>query len=168
MLKKILFVYVFLFAYSGAILHSIIPHHHHDSHKEATEHHHPGSEKSHSHHHDKEDSNEHEQSNSVYFLTHAANSDITVAHSSEQGISKIKKTEKPVVVYTFRATLKIVPSQQIFIHPWMMPSPTTRIIYAAHFAHPPFLFARTSLKSASIGMGCFHSCEWSLIDISLT
>lgn len=116
MLKKILFVYVFLFAYSGAILHSIVPHHHHDSPKEATEHHHHNSADSHSHQHDKQDTNEHEDSNSVYFLTHAANGDITITHSSEQGIYKTKKTEKTVAIYSLLAIFRIVPSQQIF-HP---------------------------------------------------
>lgn len=116
MLKKLLFVYVFLFAYSGSILHSIVPHHHHDSHKEATEHHHHGSEESHAHHHDKKTDNDHEDSGLVYFITHAANSDITIAHSSEQGLAKIKKTEKQVVVYSLLSIFKIIPSQQIF-HP---------------------------------------------------
>jgi hypothetical protein len=116
MLKKLLFVYVFLFAYSGAILHSIVPHHHHDSHKEATEHHHHGSGDSHSQHHDKKDTNGHEDPSSVYFLTHAANADVTLAHSSEQGFVKIKKTEKQVAVYNLLAIFRIVHSQQIF-HP---------------------------------------------------
>lgn len=116
MLKKILLVYVFLFAYSGAILHSIVPHHHHDSHKEATEHHHHGSDNSDSHHHDKQDTNEHEDASAVYFLTHAANADVTFVHSSEQGFAKIKKTEKQLAVYSLLAIFRIVPAQQIF-HP---------------------------------------------------
>ncbi len=116
MLKKLLFVYAFLFAYSGAILHSIVPHHHHNSHKEAKQHHHHGNGDTNSHHHDKQDGNEHEDSKSIYFLTHAANSDITITHSSEQGVSKIKKTEKQVAAYSLLAIFRIVPSQQIF-HP---------------------------------------------------
>lgn len=116
MLKKLLFVYVFMFAYSGAILHVIVPHHHHDSRKEAAEHHHHGSGDSHSHHHDKKDTNEHEDPSSVYFLTHAANADITSSHSSDHCFAKIKKTEKQVAVYSLLAIFKIVPSHQIF-HP---------------------------------------------------
>lgn len=116
MLKKLLLVYVFLFAYSGAILHSIVPHHHHDSHKEATEHHHHDSAENHSHQHDKQDTNEHEDSNSVYFLTHAANADVTFSHSSEQGFARVKKTETQVAAYSLIAIFRIVPSQQIF-HP---------------------------------------------------
>ena len=116
MLKKLLFVYVFLFAYSGAILHSIVPHHHHDSHKEARQHHHHSSDESRSHHHDKQDTNEQEQSGLVYFLTHAANSEITIAHSSEQGFAKIKKIEKQVAVYSLLAIFRIVPSKPIY-HP---------------------------------------------------
>jgi|JI10StandDraft_1071094.scaffolds.fasta_scaffold05293_11 hypothetical protein len=116
MLKKLLFVYAFLFSYSGAILHSIIPHHHHDSHKEAKSHHHHGSQSSHSHHDDKKDTSNHEHSGSVYFLTHAANSDITISHSSEQGITKVKKAEKQVTVYNLLVIANRVPPKQIF-HP---------------------------------------------------
>jgi len=113
MLKKLLFVYAFLFSYSGVILHSIVPHHHHDSHKEARSHHNHDNQSSHSHHDDKRDTNEHEHSGSVYFLTHGANSDITISHSSEQGIAKIKKQ---VTVYNLLVIASRVPSQQIF-HP---------------------------------------------------
>jgi hypothetical protein len=116
MLKKLLFVYVFLFAYSGAILHGIVPHHHHDSVKEATEHHHHKSDHNNSHHHDKKDNNKHDDSGSLHFLTHGANADVTIGHSAEQGIAKIKKTEKQVGAYSLFVIFKIVPSQKIF-HP---------------------------------------------------
>ena len=116
MRKKLLIAYVFLFSYAGAVAHSIVPHHHHDSHKEAKSHHHHDNQSSHSHHDDKRDTNEHEHSGSIYFLTHAANSDITINHSSEHGIAKIKKTEKQVTVYSLLVISSIVPSQQIF-HP---------------------------------------------------
>lgn len=116
MLKKLLFVYAFLFSYSGAILHSIVPHHHHDSQQEAKTHHHHDNHSSHSHHDDKKDTSEHERSGSVYFLTHTANADITNSHSPEQGIAKGKKTEKQVTVNNLLVMARRVPSKQIF-HP---------------------------------------------------
>jgi hypothetical protein len=116
MLKKLLFIYVFLFAYAGAILHSIVPHHHHASHKEAQDHHHHDTESSHSHQDDKQGAEDHGQSGSLYFLTHASNSDILFGHAAEQGVVKSKKAEKLVAVYNLFPVLSIGPAQQIF-HP---------------------------------------------------
>lgn len=95
MLKRLLFVYAFLFSYSGAILHSIIPHHHHESHQEAKSHHHHD-QSGHSHHDDQKDSSEQDHSGSIYFLTHAANSDITISHSPDQGQAQGKKAAKSI------------------------------------------------------------------------
>ncbi len=117
MLKKLLFVYVFLFAYSGAILHSIVPHHHHDSHKEAKEHHHHGDQSSHSHDESTKDNNEHEHTGSLYFLTHAVNADIVVSHSSSFVESvKSKSIEKSITSYLELPQFGFESSFQVF-HP---------------------------------------------------
>lgn len=118
MQKKLLFTYVFLIAYSGAMLHSIVPHHHHDSLKKATEHHHHHENDGYqSHQHDQQDKNRHDDANPIYFLTHAANSDITIAHSSEQGTVKIKKSEKQVASSSLFIIFRKVPLNQIFDPP---------------------------------------------------
>jgi len=116
MLKKLLFVYVFLFSYSGAILHSIIPHHHHNSHKEAKSHHHHENQSSHSHDDDQNDTNEHEQSTSFYFLTHAANADVLTTHADKQVINKGQQVEKSIAFYIPLSVAELTPSQKVF-HP---------------------------------------------------
>jgi hypothetical protein len=117
MLKKLLFVYGFLFAYSGAILHSIVPHHHHDSHKEAKEHHHHGTQASHSHDDNKQDNNDYEHTGSLYFLTHSVNSDIVVSHSASFAESvKGKSTDNPISAYPELPKFGFALSFQVF-HP---------------------------------------------------
>ncbi len=117
MLKKLFFVSVFLFAYSGAILHSIVPHHHHNSHKEAKEHHQHGDQSSHSHNDNTKDSNDQEHTGSLYFLTHAFNADIVVSHfSTIEGSVKGKSTEKPITVFIKVSRFSFESSPQIF-HP---------------------------------------------------
>ena len=116
MQKRLIILYVFLFSYSGAILHSIVPHHHHNSSKEAKEHHHHDHQTSHSHGSEDKDSNNHEQSDSLYFLTHSTNADVSISHASTEGAVKIKKAEKWVCLYTLLPIYSLVHSQQIF-HP---------------------------------------------------
>ena len=118
MLKKLLFVYVFLFAYSGAILHSIVPHHHHDSNKEAKEHHHHGTQASHSHDDNSQESTDHKHAGSLYFLTHAVNSDIVVSHSASFTESvKSKSTENPITAYLELPQFGFAFSFQVFRPP---------------------------------------------------
>ena len=141
MLKKLLFVYVFLFAYSGAILHSIVPHHHHDSHKEAKEHHHHGDQSSHSHDDNSKDNNDHEQTGSLYFLTHSVNSDIAVSHSTFFTESvKSKSTEKHITPHLELPQFRFGFSFQVF-HPPSDDSVTETSLY--HFralrAPPSFM-----------------------------
>ena len=129
MLKKLLFVCVLLFAYSGTILHSIVPHHHHDSHKEAKEHHHHGDQSSHSHEDNSQDNNDHEQTGSLYFLTHSVNSDIVVSHSSFFAESvKGKSTEKPIIAYLELPQIGFAFSFQVF-HPPSDDSVTETSLY---------------------------------------
>ena len=116
MLKKLLIIYAFLFSYSGAILHSIVPHHHHNSFKEAKEHHHHDHHTSHSHSDEQDDSQDHEHKGSLYFLTHSANNDIVVTHSSIDGATKIKKAEKWVASFTSLPVFELITSRQVF-HP---------------------------------------------------
>lgn len=115
MQKRLVILYVFLFSYSGAILHSIVPHHHHNSNKEAKEHHHHDNQTSHSHSNEHKDSNN-QDNDSLYFLTHSTNADISVSHASSEGAVKIKKAEKLVSLYSVQPVFSLVPSQQIF-HP---------------------------------------------------
>ena len=98
MLKKLLFFYVFIFSYSGAILHSIVPHHHHNSHKEAKEHHQHDNEASHTHGDEHQESNDPEHSDSLYLLTHSSNADITVSHTSAEVSVKGMKGENLIAV----------------------------------------------------------------------
>lgn len=138
MLKKLLFVYVFLFAYSGAILHSIVPHHHHDSHKEAKEHHHHGDQSNHSHDNNPQDKSDHEHTGSVYFLTHAVNADSVVGHSSSFTESvKGKSAQKPITAYVELPQFGFVFSFQVF-HPPSddSVSETTLYLYRALRAPP--------------------------------
>lgn len=133
MLKKLIFVYVFIFSYAGAVLHSIVPHHHHDTYQEANEHNHHNNKSSHSHHHDKQSSNSHHddkkdthedekdrheqgQSSALYFLTHGANSDVLTSNVVEQKIIKSNNGGKLTALYSLLPVVSIVPSQKVF-HP---------------------------------------------------
>lgn len=116
MQKRLFILYVFLFSYSGAILHSIVPHHHHNSNKEAKEHHHHDNQTGHSHGEDDKDGNNHEHNDSLYFLTHSSNADISFSDTSADGTVKIKKAEKLVALFTVLSVVNLVPSQQVF-HP---------------------------------------------------
>ena len=115
MLKKVLFVYVFLFSYSGAMLHSIMPHHHHNSYREAKAHHHYNHQTSHSHSDEHKDNNNRD-SDSPHLLTHVSNTDVLVDHASGEGAANGKKAEKLIAVYTALPVFSFVRSQQIF-HP---------------------------------------------------
>jgi hypothetical protein len=115
MLKKLLIVYVFIFSYAGAVMHSIVPHHHHDTHKEAKEHHHHDHHASHSHDDGKNDK-DNEHKSSLYFLTHAVNADIFVDHAPIDGSIKNNKTEKIITVYTAFHSFTLTSAQQVF-HP---------------------------------------------------
>jgi Ni/Co efflux regulator RcnB len=118
MLKRLLIAYVFIFSYAGAVLHSIVPHHHHDSHQEAKEHRHHDHHTNHLHsdeHQDSED-HKHNDSHSLYFLTHAANTDILVTHVSIDTSGKLKKGEKLVVIHAALHVFNIISLHQVF-HP---------------------------------------------------
>lgn len=116
MLKKLLFVYAFLFSYSGAILHSIVPHHHHNSHKEATEHHHHDNEASHTHGDEHQESNDPEHGDSLYLLKHSSNADISASHASTEVAAKGKKAEYQIPIRVDFSVFRLVPLPKIF-HP---------------------------------------------------
>jgi hypothetical protein len=90
MLKKLFIVYAFLLSYSGAIAHSIVPHHHHVSNKEAKGHHHHGT-ANHSHNEDSKKDKDHE--GEPYFLTHDSNTDAALNHSLIDSSTKGNKIE---------------------------------------------------------------------------
>ena len=140
MQKRLIILYVFLFSYSGAILHSIVPHHHHNSNKEAKGHHHHDHQTSHSHGNEDKDSNNHEHNDSLYFLTHSSNADISVSQTSGEGAVKIKKAEKLVTLYTVLPVFSIVPSQQIFHPPsdGLIPD-NSHYLFSALRAPPSFI-----------------------------
>jgi hypothetical protein len=118
MLKRPIFVYVFLFSYSGAILHGIVPHHHHDSSKEAAKHHqhHHNDQASHSHDDAPKDTNPHDPASSLYFLSHASNADALLTHGEEQGTVSVKNLSK-VIARHHSFFIFEVPSLRKVFHP---------------------------------------------------
>ena len=84
-----LIYFCFIISYSGALLHSFIPHHHHVTVKEATNHHHHDHAKTHSHEDDKD--KEDKQDSEPYFLTHAVNADVLVNHPNSEKVVKVAK-----------------------------------------------------------------------------
>lgn len=136
MLKRFLIVYVFLFSYAGAIAHSIVPHHHHVSHKEAKEHHHHNHA---SHSHGEHDGSKKEQSQEgAYFLTHASNTDVVVNHFSFDNPVKGKKLQFSVQLS--EPLLSAALSDHNIFHPPHNDrlSPTT-VFYSRSLRAPPFL-----------------------------
>jgi hypothetical protein len=135
MLKRFLIVYVFLFSYAGAIAHSIVPHHHHVSHKEAKEHHHHNHA---SHSHGEHDGSKKEQSQEgAYFLTHASNTDVVVNHFSFDNPIKGKKLQFSVQVS--EPLLSLALSDHNIFHP----PPNDRLLsiavfYSRSLRAPPF------------------------------
>lgn len=89
MQKRMLIYFCFMISYSGALLHSFIPHHHHVTVKEATNHHHHGHEKTHSHEDGKGKEDKHDSE--PYFLTHAVNEDVLVNHPNSEKVVKVAK-----------------------------------------------------------------------------
>lgn len=84
-----LIYFCFMISYSGVLLHSFIPHHHHVTVKEATNHHHHDHAKTHSHEDDKD--KEDKQDSEPYFLTHAVNADVLVNHPNSEKVVKVAK-----------------------------------------------------------------------------
>lgn len=113
MLKNLFIVYVFVFSYAGAILHSIVPHHHHNSHQEAKEYDHHTS---HSHGDKQQDSKDHKHTGLPYLLTHSANTDVLVSQASVDGTAKSKKAEKLMVAIAELPMFNHAPAKQVF-HP---------------------------------------------------
>ncbi len=79
-----LIYFCFMISYSGALLHSFVPHHHHATVKEASSHHDHG--KAHSH-----DDGKGKHDTEPYFLTHAVNTDVLSNKiNSEKAVKAVK------------------------------------------------------------------------------
>ncbi len=139
--KKLLFVYVFLFSYSGAILHSIVPHHHHNSHKEVKEHHHQDNQTSHTHNDEHQDSNDHGNSDSLYLLTHSSNVDATVSHASIEVPVKGKKAENQIAVCVEFSVFIQVHLRKVFHPPSDDPVTGNSLYLFSALRGPPFSIA---------------------------
>ena len=84
-----LIYFCFIVSYSGALLHSFIPHHHHTTVEEATNHHHHAKSHSHDDGKDKQD----KRSSEPYLLSHAANADVLINHAPNGSTVKAKKID---------------------------------------------------------------------------
>jgi len=89
MQKRMLVFFCFILSYSGALLHSFVPHHHHATVQEATNHHHHDHGKSHAHDDGKSKDDKHDTES--YFLTHAVNADVLVNHANSEKTVKAAK-----------------------------------------------------------------------------
>lgn len=141
MLKKLLFVYAFLFSYSGAILHSIVPHHHHNSHKEATEHHQHDNEASDTHGDEHQESNDPEHSDLLYLLTHSSNADIAVSHAATEVSVKGMKDENQIAVCVEFSVFIQVHLRKVFHPPSDDPVAGNSLYLFSALRAPPFFIA---------------------------
>ncbi len=99
-----LIYFCFMLSYSGALLHSFIPHHHHSTVDEAissSHHHNEGKPHSHDNGKDKED----KHSSEPYLLSHATNADVLINHSANGSTVKAKKID-----FIFSLTVSILSS----------------------------------------------------------
>ena len=75
-----------IFAYTLSLAHSVIPHHHYNSHKESASNHHPHGESK----HDRGDKDDHPPGGGLTFPSHFFNSDASVTSSSFDEKAKVK------------------------------------------------------------------------------
>jgi hypothetical protein len=96
MLNKQVIVCMLIFSYLGAVLHSMVPHHHHDTLEEAEKHHHVhhASNHGHSHSHDHDAKSDNGGSNgSRFFLSHSINADVLLTDTSIENTANGTKSK---------------------------------------------------------------------------